>query len=70
MVKAASYPRLTPTAGPTFVDVPESYFAYLYIETAYAHGIIRGVDATHFAPGRSIRRDEMASIVYKGVTTP
>ncbi len=62
---AASHP---PTSS-TFVDVPASYFAYIYIETAYALGIIRGVDATHFAPSSPIRRDEMAQIVYKGVTT-
>ena len=69
-VKAAGYPRITPTSGPTFVDVPPSYFAYTYIETGYAHGIIRGTDATHFQPARNIRRDEMAQIVYKAVTTP
>ncbi len=69
-VKAAGYPRITPTSGPTFVDVPASYFAYTYIETAYAHGIIRGTDATHFQPARNIRRDEMAQIVFKAVTTP
>ncbi len=70
VVKTAGYPRITPTTGATFVDVTSTYFAYIYIETAYAHGIINGVDSTHFAPGRSIRRDEMAQIVFKGMTTP
>jgi S-layer homology domain len=70
VVKAAGYAPVTPSGGPTFVDVPASYFAYGYIETAYQHGIIRGIDATHFQPDRIIRRDEMAQIVYKGYITP
>ncbi len=70
VVKAAGYSPSTPSGGPTFVDVPASYFAYGYIETAYQHGIIRGIDATHFQPDRIIRRDEMAQIVYKGYVTP
>ncbi len=70
VVKAAGYTPSTPSGGPTFVDVPASYFAYSYIETAYTHGIIRGIDASHFQPDRIIRRDEMAQIVYKGYITP
>ena len=70
VVKAAGYAPVTPSGGPTFVDVPASYFAYGYIETAYQHGIIRGIDASHFQPDRIIRRDEMAQIVYKGYITP
>ncbi len=69
VVKAAAYSLITP-GTPTFVDVPPNNFAYQYIETAAAHGIVRGVDATHFAPNLDVRRDEMAQIVYQGVTTP
>ncbi len=70
VVKAAGYVVITPTGGSTFVDVPPSYYAYAYIETAYTHNIIRGVDSTHFQPDRNIRRDEMAQIVYTAVTLP
>lgn len=70
VVKAAHYLIITPTSGPTFVDVPPSYFAYNYIETAVAHRVVHGTDATHFAPARVIRRDEMCQIVFKGITNP
>lgn len=63
IVIAANYPLTTP-ASPSFVDVPANYFAYAYIETAHAQGVAQGIDATHFAPDRLIRRDEMAQIVY------
>lgn len=69
IVKAGNYPHITPTI-PTFVDVPSSYFAYTYIETAYAYHLVHGVDASHFAPAIAIRRDEMAEVVYKAITTP
>lgn len=69
VVLAKAYPFSTPTT-PTFVDVPTSYFAYLYIETAYAHGIIRGVDATHFYPNRTLRRDELCQIIEAALNNP
>lgn len=70
VVRAANPIRVTPTGGPTFVDVPADHWAYIYIETAYAQGYIRGVDATHFQPNRNIRRDELCQVVYKGITNP
>ena len=60
---AAHYQLITPPT-PTFVDVPPSYFAYAFIETAHAHGIIQGRDSTHFAPNAIIRRDETCAIIY------
>ncbi len=64
VVIAAGYPLTTPPA-PSFADVPADFFAYSYIETAHSQGIINGTDARHFAPNRSIRRDEMCQIVYR-----
>ncbi len=64
VVRAANPTRVTPTGGPTFVDVAANYWAYIYIETAYAHGYIHGVDNTHFQPNRNIRRDEMCHVIY------
>ncbi len=69
VVKAANYARYTPTT-PTFSDVPPNNFAYSYIETAYARGLIRGVDPTHFQPNRAVRRDEMCQMVYKAINAP
>ena len=67
VVIAAGYPLITPPT-PSFADVPASYFAYSYIETAHSNGIINGSDATHFAPNLPIRRDEMCQIVYRATS--
>ena len=64
VVRAANPTRVTPLGGPTFVDVPTTYWAYIYIETGYAHGFIHGVDGIHFQPDRNIRRDEMCHVIY------
>lgn len=69
VVGAAHYILINPP-NPDFVDVPNDNFAYQYIETAYNKGVVHGIDTTHFAPNRNIRRDEMAQIIYAGVITP
>jgi hypothetical protein len=69
VVNAAQYPLVTPGAQ-TFIDVPPSNVFYLAIETAHAHAVINGYPDRTFRPNNSIRRDEMAQIVFKGVTSP
>ncbi len=69
VVLAAHYQLTTPTT-PSFIDVPPSNVFYAFIETAHAHGVINGYPDHTFRPNQSIRRDEMAQIVYKGMTTP
>jgi len=71
VVNAAHYPLFTPTGGgQTFSDVPNTNIFYLSIETAHNKGVINGYPDGTFRPNNNIRRDEMAQIVYKGVTTP
>jgi S-layer homology domain len=71
VVGAAHYPLFTPTGGnPTFSDVPASNIFFAFIETAHNKGVINGYPDGTFRPNNNIRRDEMAQIVYKGVTTP
>ncbi len=70
VVAAAHYPLITPVSGPTFIDVPPSNVFYVSIETAHNKGVINGYTDGSFRPNNNIRRDEMAQIVYKGVTTP
>ncbi len=71
VVGAAHYPLYTPTGGgQDFTDVPPSNVFYVSIETAHNKGVINGYPGGFFRPNNSIRRDEMAQIVYKGVTTP
>ncbi len=69
VVLAAHYLLITPTT-PSFIDVPSSNVFYAFIETAHAHNVVNGYPDRTFRPNNSIRRDEMAQIVYKGVTTP
>jgi len=71
VVNAAQYPPFTPTGGgQTFSDVPNTNIFYVSIETAHNKGVINGYPDGTFRPNNNIRRDEMAQIVYKGVTTP
>ncbi len=71
VVNAARYPFYTPTGGqPTFSDVPPGSVFFVSIETAHEKGVINGYPDGTFRPNNPIRRDEMAQIVYKGVTTP
>ena len=71
VVNAAHYPFYTPNGGqPSFSDVPASNVFFVSIETAHSKGVINGYPDGTFRPNNNIRRDEMAQIVYKGVTTP
>jgi S-layer homology domain len=71
VVNAAHYPLFTPTGGQqTFSDVPPSNVFFVSIETAAHKGVVNGYPDGTFRPNQSIRRDEMAQIVYKGITTP
>jgi S-layer homology domain len=54
----------------SFSDVPASNVFFVSIETAHHKGVINGYPDGSFRPNNNIRRDEMAQIVYKGVTTP
>ena len=71
VVGAANYALITPAGGnPTFSDVPPSNVFFVSIETAHAHGVINGYPDGTFQPNNNVRRDEMAQIVYKGITSP
>lgn len=69
-------PAFTPTT-PTFYDVPTSYFAYTYIESAVANGLVGGYppaqcDGTRvcFKPNNPISRAEIALIVRRARAFP
>ncbi|MGA7732099.1 MAG: S-layer homology domain-containing protein [Chloroflexia bacterium] len=49
---------------PTFSDVPADSWAYSYIETAYAHGVISGYADSTFRPGAPVTRAQVAKMVY------
>lgn len=70
MVVLAGFFPLTTPSTPSFSDVPPSNPFYPYIETAYAQHIISGYPDGTFRPNQTIRRDEMAGIVYNGIINP
>ncbi len=69
VVNATHYPLVTPGTQ-TFSDVPSSNVFYIAVETAHAHHVINGFPDHNFRPNQSIRRDEMAQIVYAAAINP
>ena len=52
---------------PTFSDVPVDHPFYVYIETAYCHGIISGYAGGIFLPGNDATRGQISKIVCLAV---
>ncbi|WXJ96158.1 hypothetical protein MCACP_26570 [Neomoorella carbonis] len=52
---------------PTFVDVTPGIQYFGAIEGAYRAGLVAGIDQTHFAPGLTITREEMAAMIARGL---
>ena len=63
LVGAMGWPLVTPPT-PTFSDVPAGYWAYSYIETAAAHGVIGGYSDGSFRPDAGITRAQVAKMLY------
>jgi hypothetical protein len=51
-------------SAPTFPDVSESRWSFVYVETAYLAGIFSGYDDGTFRPDNDINRAEMAKMIY------
>jgi hypothetical protein len=62
LVIGAGWTIYTP-GTPTFPDVPSSYWAFAYIETAFAHGIIAGFADGGFHPDQPVTRAQLAKMV-------
>ncbi len=83
MVRSQSWSLITPPT-PSFSDVPISYFAYSYIETALAHHAISGytdnisshpcadagVGSPCFLPNNYVKRDETTVIIVRASGFP
>ncbi|MBE0448362.1 MAG: S-layer homology domain-containing protein [Actinobacteria bacterium] len=61
---------LVDPATASFKDVPNTHWAYKYIETAKARGAINGYPDGSFGPARNITRAEIAKIVAKVLNLP
>lgn len=64
IVLASGWDLIVPSE-PSFSDVPASYWAFPYIETAKARGVISGYPDGSFKPASSIKRAEIATMVVK-----
>lgn len=69
VVVASGTPLLNP-ATPTYPDVPTSYWAYRYIETANELQWIGGFPDGRFRPDNSATRAELAKLIYLSLTFP
>jgi len=58
---------LSPCFAATFVDVPESHWAYEYIEAIYSHGITRGCSENPlmYCPDQNVTRGQMAAFIIR-----
>lgn len=53
-----------------FVDVPANYWCYDSVEYVYNHGLMKGVDATHFNPDSPMTRAQFVTVVYRMAGSP
>jgi hypothetical protein len=64
LVRATKLAIQTPEQ-PSFQDVPTSHWAYSYIETAKANGLMKGINTVTFGRGQTVTRDQVAVILAR-----
>jgi hypothetical protein len=64
LVRALKLPVQIPEQ-PSFQDVPTNHWAYESIETAKANQLINGVNPTTFGKGRTVTREQVATILAR-----
>jgi LAS superfamily LD-carboxypeptidase LdcB len=52
---------------PTFRDVPETHWAYKYVEAAYEKGLIKGISPDVFGVDQKITREQAAAIITRSL---
>jgi S-layer homology domain len=67
VVNAGGYTPYPPRGNPDFSDVPPANVFFANIETAAHKAVVNGYPDGTFRPNNSIRRDEMAQIVTRGL---
>lgn len=65
---------ITTPATPSFSDVPNNFWAYGYVETAKAHGVVSGYSDGTFRPVSNITRAQLSKMIVSAsawqVVTP
>ena len=69
LVLAKGYTLLNPPT-PTFTDVPPSYWAYTFIETAAAHNIVGGYSDGTFRPLNLATRAQFCKMLFQAYAVP
>ncbi|HMA34469.1 MAG TPA: S-layer homology domain-containing protein, partial [Chloroflexia bacterium] len=69
IVSAKGWPLQTPDP-PSFVDVPPTYWAFSFIETAHAQGIVGGYADGTFRPGNPTTRAQLAKMLSTALQSP
>jgi hypothetical protein len=69
LVLARSWSLYTPT-NPSFSDVPQSHWAYGYVETALIHSIVSGSPDGLFRPDTLVNRGQLAKMVALTAQAP
>lgn len=62
--------KLETPSTPSFKDVPKDNWAYAYVETAKAHGVIAGYEDGKFKLGKNVTRAEIAKILARTLNLP
>ncbi len=57
----------TPTASPSFPDVPTTHWAYKYIEYAHAAGTVQGYPDGYYHPDDPLNRAQMAVFIARAM---
>ena len=66
---AQRWPQIDPV-DPHFSDVPVDHPFYVFIETAFSHGVISGYADGTFRPFNNATRGQLSKIVHQSVTQP
>lgn len=69
LVLGRNWPLVNPVT-PTFPDVVNGHWAYSYVETAFSHGIISGLQDGTFGPEVSINRAQLSKMVALTAQAP
>ncbi len=67
MVCSAFGVASTPNAAQKFTDVAPSDWYYGWVQAAASYGIVTGVSDTAFDPNATIKRQDMATIMYRAI---
>ncbi|HUS15009.1 MAG TPA: S-layer homology domain-containing protein [Chloroflexia bacterium] len=69
IVSAEGWTLVTPSV-PSFTDVPVSHWAYSYVETSRAHGVVSGYSDGTFRPLSSGTRAQLSKMLYTALGGP